>query len=104
MIEEAAAKQGLRVKTFNVPNMDPFLHLVGLPHIKEGKLVQTSPASKKDTLEFIRQRGLENADIIFLDELNRVDAQTQNQLFEVVHSRAIKWGASSALTRHLGGD
>jgi len=71
------------VAYFNAPTMDPFIHLVGVPEVSE------NPATKEKVLAFVRKSGIEGAELLVLDEINRVPPETQNALFELVHSRQI---------------
>src|SRR6516225_183147 len=62
------------VAYFNAPTMDPFIHLVGVPE------VSVNPETKEKVLAFVRKSGIEGAELLVLDEINRVPPETQNAL------------------------
>lgn len=85
LVEKAAAKEGLEIAIFNAANVDPFLHFVGIPTIID----DPSSAAFKKKLKFFRSDILDTVELLFLDEINRIPTQTQNALFEIVHSRKV---------------
>jgi len=82
MIENEAAKFGLKVAYFNAATLDPYIQLIGIPYV-------TKDQRGNDCLHFIRKHDLEHVDMIFLDEINRSPEQVQNQLFELIGARRI---------------
>lgn len=76
---------------FNAPTMDPFIHLVGVPD------VTTNPDTNEKFLAFVRKSGIEKAELLVLDEINRVPPETQNALFELVATRKINGEEFGAL-------
>ena len=84
MIKSIAAKHlETPIAYFNAPNMDPFIHLIGLPHISK------NPATDELVLAFVRKSGIEASELLVLDEINRVNAASQNALFELVNAQQI---------------
>lgn len=84
MIEEAANHYGIKFGYFNAPTMDPHVHLVGIPD------VSADPVNpNKKILDFVRQENLQDKELLFIDEINRVKMATQNALFELVASQKI---------------
>jgi hypothetical protein len=84
MIDQIAKKYlDTPVAYFNAPNMDPFIHLVGLPHISK------KPETEELVLAFVRKSGIEHSELLVLDEINRVPPATQNALFELIATRQI---------------
>jgi AAA domain (dynein-related subfamily) len=97
MINQLAAKYlKTPVAYFNCPTMDPFIHLVGIPDISENK----ETGSK--VLNFVRKAGVEQSELLVLDEINRVPAATQNALFELVATQKIN-GEKVGLVRMVWG-
>jgi hypothetical protein len=105
LINAACRELGLKAVCFNVPTMDTYIELVGVPEVVTG---QQPDGVQRRTLEFVRRNNLDEANMIFLDELNRVSGDKQNALFELVHSRSINgiplphlkyvWGAMNTQT------
>jgi hypothetical protein len=84
MIKQLAGKfLSTPVAYFNAPTMDPFIHLIGIPEVSEDKL------TKEKVLAFVRKSGIGNAELLVLDEINRVTPAAQNALFELVAERQI---------------
>ena len=109
LIKKAADKYGLKLAIFTGPTMDPFVDLIGIPSVVDdtspkkemipadqfpelsdthGKEFETLPV-KKQKLEFIRSLNLSEANVLFLDEVNRAPMATQNAVFELVQDRKI---------------
>jgi MoxR-like ATPase len=86
LVTKIAQEMGLKVMSFNTPTMDPFTDLVGVPEVITD---EDDSGRKKRTLDFIRREQIDQVDLIFLDELNRVPREKQNALFELVHSHAV---------------
>lgn len=77
---EAAGKHGLKVKYYSCATLDPFTDLVGVPY----------PTEDGKELNMIRPRAIDEADIVFFDELNRAaDTKTLNAILEIVQFHSI---------------
>lgn len=76
----AAARHGKKLKYFSCSTMDPFTELVGIPY----------PAPDMSDLHMVRPHQVDEADIIFFDELNRApDMKTLDAILEVVQFHTI---------------
>ena len=78
-ITEACKRMGLTLWYKSAPLMDPDIDFGGIP----------VPNKKTLTLDFFTQPQLFEAEVIFLDELNRAPARTLNMIFEIVQFRTI---------------
>lgn len=80
---EAAKKHGLKVKYFSCATLDPFTDLVGIPYPVD------LPSGVK-TLQMVRPREIDEAEILFFDELNRSqDSKTLNAILEIIQFGSI---------------
>lgn len=80
-LQELAEKHGLKVKYYSCATLDPYTDLVGVP-------VPRGPEGN-EYLEMIRPRDIEDADIVFFDELNRADRRVQDAVLEIVQAHSI---------------
>lgn len=79
-LRDAAAKHGLTMKYYSCATLDPFTDLVGVPY----------PDENGTSLKMVRPREIDQAEIIFFDELNRAqDSKTLNAILEIVQFRSI---------------
>jgi hypothetical protein len=78
---QIAEKLGLRLKYFSAPTLDPIVDFVGIPVpvIDEGAR----------RIVYLRPDAINQAEIIFFDELNRAQPKTLNAVFELVQFRSI---------------
>jgi hypothetical protein len=93
-IQDMVARRGLKMKYFSCSTLDPFTDLVGIPVPvdqldAEGNPVIDEYGNTKQVLKNVRPREVDEADIIFFDELNRADAKTLNAVFEIIQFRSI---------------
>jgi hypothetical protein len=92
-IKRMCEERGLKMKYFSCSTLDPFTDLVGVPVPKDtrvdGEAVTDEHGDTKQHLQMIRPREIDEADIIFFDELNRADAKTLNAVFEIVQFKSI---------------
>lgn len=75
-------EQGVKVKYFSCSTLDPYTDLVGVPY----------PTERPDgsrALEMVRPRDLDEAEMVFFDELNRADSKTLSAIFEIVQMKSI---------------
>lgn len=68
---------GLKMHELNASTLDPFVHIVGIPVTHEGKVIMNPPEE------------LQQAEILFIDEINRADRPTRNALFEIVCDNSV---------------
>lgn len=79
MLKKAADNLGLKMKYYSASTLDPFADLVGLP----------IPDMETRSVEYFRPTEVDDAEIIFFDELNRADTKTLNTVFEIIQFRSI---------------
>jgi len=79
MLQEACEGLGLRMKYYHAATLDPFADLIGIP----------VPDQETKTVEYYRPHDVDNAEVIFCDELNRASTQTTNAIFEMIQFRSI---------------
>ena len=79
MLEEAAKNLGWKMKYFSSSTLDPFADLIGIP----------IPNNGRKSVEYYRPRELDEADVVFFDELNRADLMVLNAVFEIIQLRRI---------------
>lgn len=68
---------GLKMHELNAATLDPFVHIVGIPVVNEGKVTMNPPDE------------LFNAELLFIDEVNRADRPTRNALFELICDHSV---------------
>lgn len=81
VLRQAASELGWKVADFSAPLMEPYIHLLGVPEVVEDE--------DGRHLEMVRTRNLMDADVIFIDELNRGPLVVRNGVMELVNDRAI---------------
>lgn len=80
VLNEATENLGLRMKYLSAPTIDAYAHVIGIP----------VPNDAKDSIKFLRPEEFEEADVLFIDELNRAsDDSTINALYELIQFRSI---------------
>ena len=79
MLKSAADELGLSMKYYSSSTLDPFADLVGIP----------VPNTITKVVEYYRPREIDEAQIIFFDELNRADPKTINAVMEIIQFRSI---------------
>ena len=98
LVTALADKLGISMKYFSAATMDPFTDLVGVPFPKEVSVEGEATASTGGTtrasetvrvLEMVRPRDVDNAELIFFDELNRADPRVLAAVFELIQFRSI---------------
>lgn len=78
----AVAQLGYKCAMFTGSTMDPYLDLVGIP--------KTVEKDGRDNLELIRPRKVDEAEVVFIDEFNRMDdARGQNAFLEMALEHSI---------------
>lgn len=79
MITEATESLGLKTKYYSASTLDPFADLVGIP----------VPNESTRSVDYYRPREVDEAEVIFFDELNRAEVKTRNAVFEIIQFRSI---------------
>lgn len=77
IVKEACDSLGWKLKSYTVSLMDPYIDLVGIP-------VPRTDENGKEYMKLLRPKDIEDADVIFLDELNRGEIKTLNAVLELV--------------------
>jgi len=78
-IQDACKQAGLKLWYKSAPLMDPEIDFGGIP----------IPNKEKGVLEFFSVPELFEAEVIFMDELNRASPRTLNMIFEIVQFKTI---------------
>jgi len=79
MIKKASENLGLKMKYYSAATLDPYADLIGIP----------VPQNDTKNVDFYRPRDIDEAEVVFFDELNRADAKTLNTVFELIQFRSI---------------
>lgn len=74
----------LTLKYFSSSTIDPWADLVGIP-----MPMKSSTDSNKDELKFIRPKDVDEAEVIFFDELNRAHPKVLNAVMEIIQFKSI---------------
>lgn len=74
---QAAAAADKKLKIFNCATLDPYTDLIGVP-------VPVKDEHGEDELKMVRPRSLQEAEVLFFDEINRAPQATQNAVFEII--------------------
>jgi hypothetical protein len=77
VLRSIADNCGLKMHELNAATLDPFVHIVGIPVTAGERVVLTPPQELMD------------AQLLFIDEINRSDRQTRNALFEIICDHSI---------------
>ncbi len=86
MVVDEAKRQGLTLKYYSSPTLDPWADLVGIPVPAPD---ERSPGDAKRHLTFLRPADVERAEILFFDELNRAHPKVLNAVLEAIQFRTI---------------
>lgn len=79
MVKDIAKELGLRLKYYSSATLDPWADLVGIP----------VPDGARERVNFLRPRAVDNAEIIFFDELNRAHSKVQDAVLEIIQYHSI---------------
>lgn len=79
MLMEAVKDLGLTMKYYETPTLDPFTDLVGIP----------VPNEKMETIKYYRPHDIDDAEVLFFDEINRADPRVLNAIFEIIQFKTI---------------
>jgi hypothetical protein len=78
-LREACSQLNLAVKYYSAATLDPFTDLVGIP----------VPNTDTKTVEYFRPHEIDQAQVIFFDEINRADPKTLNTIMEIILDHSI---------------
>lgn len=81
-VQDVADKAGVKLKYYSCATLDPYTDLVGIPVPREN-------GEGIETLKMIRPREIDEAELIFFDELNRADPKVLNAVLEIVQFGSI---------------
>lgn len=81
VLRQAAKELGWTVADYSAPLMEPYIHLLGVPEVVEDE--------DGRYLEMVRTRSLMDAEVIFIDELNRGPLVVRNGVMELINDRSI---------------
>jgi len=81
-IRALAEDLGLKVKSFSCSTLDPYTDLVGIP-------VPITREDGRRTLEMVRPLDVDEAQILFFDELNRARPEVLDAVLEIIESGTI---------------
>jgi len=81
-IRALAEEMGLKVKSYSCSTLDPFTDLVGVPVPRIGE-------DGREHLKMIRPIDIDEANIVFFDELNRARPEVQDAVLEIIQSKTI---------------
>lgn len=83
IILEAMTRNNLHMKYFSAATMDPWVDFIGVPKIT------TKSGTVDETLELIRDKSLEEYEILFFDEFNRAHKKVRNAVMELIQFKSI---------------
>lgn len=81
-IRALADELGMKVKSFSCATLDPFTDLVGVP-------VPRTDENGREYLKMVRPIDIDEADIVFFDELNRARQEVLDAVLEIINNRTI---------------
>lgn len=79
---EETNKRGLKLKYYSCATLDPYTDLVGVP-------VPRKDENGVEHLVMVRPRDIDEAEVVFFDELNRADPKVLNAVFEIIQFGSI---------------
>lgn len=79
MLRSAAKELDFSMKYYSSSTLDPFADLVGIP----------VPNLQTKLVEYYRPKEIDEAQVIFFDELNRADPKTINAVMEIIQFKSI---------------
>lgn len=85
ILQSVAKDLGYKMFVFNAALVDPYVDITGIPQVET--LQQDNKEIKE--LSMIRKRDLDEADVIFFDEINRANPSTLNAIMNLVNEKKI---------------
>ena len=85
ILQSVADSLGYKMFVFNAALVDPYVDITGIPQVET--LNENDKEIKE--LSMIRKRDLDEADVIFFDEINRANPSTLNAIMNLVNEKKI---------------
>lgn len=82
VLNKACENLGLRLKYYSASSLDPYTDLVGIPKFSKDE-------NGKDIITSVRPQEINDAEVVFFDELNRADPKVLNAVFELIQFGSI---------------
>lgn len=82
LLNQACESLGWNLKYYSASSLDPYTDLVGIP-----KFVENEDGT--EVIKSIRPQEINDAEVVFFDELNRADPKVLNAVFELIQFRSI---------------
>jgi len=82
ILSQACENLGLKLKYYSASSLDPYTDLVGIPKFAQDE-------NGKDIITSVRPQEINEAEVVFFDELNRADAKVLNAVFELIQFKSI---------------
>lgn len=82
IVREAAKKLGWKLVEFNAANMEPYIDLIGVPKTHTNE-------DGSEELRMVAKRNIMEADVIFMDELNRGRPETLNATMDMINDHMV---------------
>jgi hypothetical protein len=87
IVRGIADRHNLKWTMFNGATMDPHTELVGIPVPRS--VTSADGRTTREVLRMIRPEGIDEAELVFVDELNRAPLEVQNAILEMANERSI---------------
>lgn len=99
-VKALAEAKGIKMKYFSCATLDPYTDLVGIPtprdfcpscklFFKDVAKCDECGTRTVESLKMVRPRDVDDAELIFFDELNRSETKVQNAVLEIIQFRSI---------------
>lgn len=82
LLNQACEGLGLNLKYYSASSLDPYTDLVGIPEF-------ITTESGERVIRSVRPQEINEAEVVFFDELNRADPKVLNAVFELIQFRSI---------------
>lgn len=77
LIMDVCSNYGLKLKYFSASTLDPFADLVGIP------------VPEQNYVKYLRSADINEAEVMFFDELNRAHKRVMNAVFEIIQFKSL---------------
>ncbi len=77
LVKQVCKEKNLKMKYFSCSTIDPFADLVGIP------------VPKGDHVQYLREKAIGEAEIVFFDELNRSHRRVRNAVMEIIQFQSL---------------
>lgn len=82
ILNQACDSLGLKLKYYSASSLDPYTDLVGVPEFVTNE-------NGDRVLRSVRPQEINDAEVVFFDELNRADTKVLNAVFELIQFKSI---------------